>query len=76
MNFIIDLSSNKRKSFLYNAILVIIDKYTKMIKYFLIIIKVDVTKLTKLFFEKIILRFDMSADIVNEKTFYLLIFFD
>ena len=67
INFIIDLLSSKRESIVYNAILVIIDKYTKIIKYLLIIIKIDIAKLTKLFFEKDILRFDMSADIVNDK---------
>ena len=31
------------------------------------IIKIDAAKLTKLFFEKIVLHFEMSADIVNDK---------
>ena len=39
----------------------------KIIKYLLMIIKIDVVELTKLFFEQIILRFDISADIVNNK---------
>ena len=69
MNFIIDLSSSKRENVIYNAILVIIDKYTKMIKYLAMIIKIDVAKLIKLFFEQIVLRFNMSADIVNNKNF-------
>ena len=33
------------------------------------IIKIDVAKLTKLFFEKIDLHFNISADIVNNKYF-------
>ena len=69
MNFIIDLSLNKRESVVYDAIFVIIDKCTKIIKYLLIIIKIDVAKLTKLFFNQIVLRFDMSADIVNNRNF-------
>ena len=69
MNFIIDLSLSKHEDVVYNAILVIVDKCTKMIKYLSMIIKIDVAKLTKLFFEQIILRFDMSADIVNNKNF-------
>ena len=40
-----------------------------MIKYLLIIIKIDVAKLTNVFFKKIVLHFDMSADIVNNKNF-------
>ena len=69
MNFIIDLSSSKRKNVVYNVILVIVNKCTKMIKYLLMIIKIEVTKLTKLFFEQIVLRVDMSADIINNKNF-------
>ena len=38
-----------------------------MIKYILIIKKIDVVKLTKVFFKKIVLRFDMSDEIVNDR---------
>ena len=69
MNFIIDLLSSKRKSVVYDIIFVIVDKYTKMIKYLSMIIKIDVAKSTKLFFEQIVLSFDMSVDIVNDKNF-------
>ena len=69
MNFIIDLSLNKREDVIYNAILMIVDKCIKMTKYLSMIIKIDAAKLTKLFFEKIILRFDMLADIVNDRNF-------
>ena len=69
MNFVIDLSSSKRDKIVYNSILVIVDKCTKMIKYLLIIIKIDVAKLTNVFFKKIVLHFDMSANIVNDKNF-------
>ena len=69
MNFIIDLSSSKRDKIVYNSILVIIDKCTKMIKYLSISIKIDVSKLTNMFFEKIVLYFDMSANIINDKNF-------
>ena len=67
MNFIIDLSLSKRENIVFNAILMIIDKYTKIIKYLSMIIKIDAAKLTKLFFEKIVLRFDMSINIINDK---------
>ena len=40
-----------------------------MIKYLLIIIKINVAKLTNVFFKKIILHFDMSADIVSDRNF-------
>ena len=38
-----------------------------MIKYLLIIIKIDAAKLTNVFFKKIVLHFDMSINIVNDK---------
>ena len=69
MNFVIDLPSSKRDKIVYDSILVIIDKCTKMIKYLLIIIKIDVAKLTNVFFEKIVLHFDMSTNIINDKNF-------
>ena len=68
INFIIDLSSNKCKDVVYDAILVIVNKCTKMIKYLSIIIKIDVAELTKLFFKNIVLYFDMSAYIINNKS--------
>ena len=67
MNLIIDLSSSKRENVVYDAILVIVDKCTKMIKYLSMIIKIDVAKLTNLFFEKIVLHFDIPANIINDR---------
>ena len=67
INFIIDLSSSKREHVVYDIILVVIDKYIKMIKYLSVIIKIDVVKISKLFFKKIVLRFDISIDIINDK---------
>ena len=69
MNFIIDLPSSKREKVVYDAILVIVDKCTKITKYLSMIIKIDVAELKKLFFEKIVLRFDISASIINDKNF-------
>ena len=40
-----------------------------MIKYILIIKKINVTELTKMFFKKIVLRFDISNEIINDKKF-------
>ena len=57
------------KTSLYNAIFMIIDKCTKIIKYLLIIIKIDVAKLIKLFFKQIVLHFDISTNIINDKDF-------
>ena len=69
MNFVIELSSSKRRDVVYDSILMIIDRYIKMIKYISIIKKIDVAELTKVFFEKVVLRFDMSDEIVNDRNF-------
>jgi hypothetical protein len=69
MNFIIDLFFNKRRDVIYDSILMIINRCIKMIKYISITIKIDVVALTKIFYEKIIFRFDVSNDIVNNKNF-------
>ena len=69
MNFFIDLLLDKRENVIYDAILVIVNRCTKMTKYLSMITKIDVAKLTKLFFEQIVLRCGMSADIVNDKDF-------
>ena len=76
MNLIIELSSSKCENVIYDAILTIVDKCTKTIKYWSVIIKIDIAKLMKLFFEKIVFCFDMLADIVNNKVLYSLILFD
>ena len=36
MNFITNLSLNKRKNYVYNTIFIIINKYIKIIKYLII----------------------------------------
>ena len=69
MNFIMKLFSNKRRGVVYDSILIIIDQYIKMIKYILIIKKINVAELTKMFFKKIILCFDMSNEIMSDKKF-------
>ena len=69
INFVIELSSSKRRDVVYDSILIIIDRYIKMIKYILIIKKIDVAKLIKVFFEKIVLRFDISDEIMNDRNF-------
>ncbi len=40
-----------------------------MIKYILIITRINVAKLTKVFFKKIVLRFNMLINIISNKDF-------
>ncbi len=67
MNFITDLSSSKWKEVMYDLILVIVDCYMKMMCYLSTKKILTVVKLTKLFFEKIALRYEISNDIVIDK---------
>ena len=69
MNFVIELSLNKYKNVVYNVILVIINRYIKMIKYLFMFIIIDVAALTKLFFAEIVYRYDIPYDIVNDRGF-------
>ena len=46
-----------------------INRYIKMIKYLFMFIIIDVAALTKLFFIKIIYRYDMFYNIVNDRDF-------
>ena len=69
MNFVIELSFNKYKNVVYNAILVMINRYIKMIKYLFMFIIIDVVALTKLFFVEIVYRYNMSYNIINDRDF-------
>ena len=42
MNFIIDLSLSKRNEYIYNAIFIVINRYIKIIRYFLITKKINI----------------------------------
>ena len=67
MNFIIDLSRSKWRDEIYNVCLVIIDRYIKMILYIAYNKKITTVELTELVFEKVILQYDMSFEIVLNK---------
>ena len=69
MNFITSLFINKRREIIYNSILIIINYYIKIIKYIFVIEKIVIIKLIEVFFEKIVLRFEISIDIINDKKF-------
>ncbi len=67
MNFITNLLSSKWKKVVYNLILVIVNHYTKMTCYLFMKKTLTVIKLTKLFFEKIALKYEVLNDIIINK---------
>ena len=66
MNIIISLSLSKCKDNIYDAILVMINHYTKMIRYLSTINKLTAVKLTDIFFEHIVLQYRISREIVSD----------
>ena len=69
INFIIKLSFSKYKNVVYNAILVMINRYIKIIRYLFVFIIIDAAALTELFFIEIVYRYDMFYNIVNNRDF-------
>jgi len=67
MKFITDLLSSKWKEVVYDSILVIVDCYIKMTRYLFTKKTLTVIKLAKLFFEKIVLRYEILNDIIINK---------
>ena len=66
MNFVISLLLSKFKNVIYNVILIIINRFIKIIKYLFIKITIDIVTLTKIFYNKIIYRYNISNNIVND----------
>ena len=72
INFITNLLLNKYKDYIYNAIFIVINKYIKIIRYFLIIKKIDSIKLLDLFYNEIIFKFNKFNNIViNRKSIFI-----
>ena len=64
MNFVTNLLFNKRSNNVYDAILVIVNYYTKMTLYILVTKKIIAADLVEILFESIILRFEALKEIV------------
>ena len=64
-----NLLLNKFKNIIYNVILIIINRFIKMIKYLFIKIIIDVVMLAKVFYNKIIYYYNILNDIVNDRNF-------
>ena len=67
MNFIIDLSFNKYRDKIYNVILIIINRFIKIIRYLIINTIINIAKLMKIFYIKMIYYYNILNDIINNK---------
>ena len=66
MNMIISLLLSKCEDNIYDAILVMIDHYTKMTRYLFTINKLTAVELTDMFFKHIVLQYRTSREIVSD----------
>jgi hypothetical protein len=69
MNFITNLSFNKRSNDVYDFVLVIIDRYIKMTLYIFVTKKIIAIELTKIIFDHVMLKYDASKDVVSKREF-------
>ncbi len=75
MNFITDLSSSKWKEVMYDSIFMIVNHYMKMIHYLSMKKTLTIIELAELFFEKIVLRYEVSSDIIiNRNSLFISVF--
>ena len=65
MDFIIDLLPSRRGDRVYNAIYIIVDRYTKMALYLPIVKTITITKLIDLFFNEVLHRFRTPKGIIS-----------
>jgi hypothetical protein len=67
LNFVIRFSLSTRRKRAYNTIFVIIDKFSKIIRYISTIKNIDISDLTDFLHEKIIIKFDIFQLIISDK---------
>ena len=69
MNFITNLLLNKYKHYIYDTILVVINRYIKIIIYIFTIKKINAIELKKLLMQEVFLKFDALEDIIINREF-------
>ena len=67
LDFITGLPTSQRSGIEYDAILVVVDRYTKMSIYIPCTIDIDAPALADLFYEQIALRFGLPAGIISDR---------
>ena len=67
MDFVTGLPSSKRRGVVYDSILVVVDRCTRMARYVPVTIKITAAELAETFFEEVVLRFGMPNGIVSDR---------
>jgi hypothetical protein len=67
MNFIINLSSNKRWNKAYDSILIVVDRYTKYAKYIRALKNWTAVQLTDVLVKKLFIKLEISVFIITDR---------
>ena len=67
IDFITGLPPSKRQGRAYDAILVVVDRYTKMVRYLACSKKITAVELADLIFEEVFLRYGVSNGVVSDR---------
>ena len=67
MDFVTGLPSSKRRGVVYDSILVVVDRCTKMARYIPVTTKITAVELAETFFEEIVLRYGVPGGIVSDR---------
>ena len=65
IDFIIDLSLNKQTYYYFKSILVVVDDYTKVIRYLLVFKLINIIEHTKIIYNKVISNYKQLNSIIN-----------
>jgi hypothetical protein len=69
MNFITNLSFNKRLNDVYDFVFMIINRYIKITFYIFVTKKITIVELTKIIFDHVMFKYDVSKSIISNKEF-------
>ena len=67
MDFVTGLPPSKYRGKIYDAILVVVDRFTKMVRYLLIIITIDAAELAELFYIEIVYRYGILVGVISDR---------
>ncbi len=67
MDFITGLPPSKYKNVVYNSILVVIDRFIKMVRYIPINITINAAELADVFYNKIVCRYGIPTGVVYNR---------
>ena len=75
MNFITDLSSSLNEDTAFDSILIVIDRFTKYVKYIAVNKTITAEELTVIFKKYIIIIFESSDEIVSNRDSVFIFYF-